>query len=81
MQQERLTVGLFATSESGTRLLGRSQDPGLVSAVRERIATERKRELAQIEGPVRLVVPNTRSDEGSRVVPPMELEAPEGGTS
>ena len=39
----------------GPRLLGRTSDPRLVAAVRKRIATERKRELARLEPPVRLV--------------------------
>jgi hypothetical protein len=47
----------------GPRLLGRCDDPDLISAVRERLAAERRRELARLEGPVRLVTPNPGSEE------------------
>ena len=36
------------------RLLESSTDPELVSIVRERLAAERRRELARLEAPVRL---------------------------
>ncbi len=39
----------------GPRLLGRSSDPDLIQAVRERIAADRRRALAEVEPPVRLV--------------------------
>ena len=39
----------------GPRLLGRIADPDLVEEVRERIAAARRRELAHLEEPVRLV--------------------------
>jgi len=41
--------------EAGPRLLGRLGDPDLVDAARERIAAARRRELAALEAPVRLV--------------------------
>lgn len=41
--------------EAGPRLLGRLADPDLVDQARERIAAARRRELATLEAPVRLV--------------------------
>ncbi|MEB2346929.1 MAG: hypothetical protein OZ948_19625 [Deltaproteobacteria bacterium] len=43
------------TPEAGPRLLGRLADPDLVAAARERIAAARRRDLAALEAPVRLV--------------------------
>jgi hypothetical protein len=42
-------------SLGGPRLLGRIADPDLVELVRERIAAHRRRELARLGPPVRLV--------------------------
>ena len=39
----------------GPRLLGRTSDPELVTKVQELLAAERRRELARLESPVRLV--------------------------
>ena len=39
----------------GPRLLGRVSDPDLVEAVRDRIGAARRRELARLERPARLV--------------------------
>jgi hypothetical protein len=39
----------------GPEILGRTCDPDLVELVKERIAAARRRELARLEGPVRLV--------------------------
>ena len=39
----------------GPRLLGRVADSDLVDAVRERLAAQRRRELARLEPPVRPV--------------------------
>ena len=39
----------------GPRLLGRLSDPDLVKLATNRLAARRRRELAQLEGPVRLV--------------------------
>ena len=50
-----LEVCLIATDEEGVRLIGRSADPELVELVRERIAVERRRELARVEQPIRIV--------------------------
>jgi len=55
VEQRRLQVGLFTTSDAGVRLLGRTSEPGIVASVQELIAAERRRELAEIEPPVRLV--------------------------
>ena len=51
-------VGLFAISPDGVSLVGCSREPRLVTAVRERIAAERRHDLAAIEPPVRLVPAN-----------------------
>lgn len=56
-------VGLFAISPEGVTLVGRSIEPRLVASVRERIARERRQELAAIELPVRLV-PDDHEDGG-----------------
>ena len=53
-----LEVCLIETDEEGVRLIGRSFDSDLVELVRERIAAERRRELARLEQPVRLVRPS-----------------------
>ncbi len=45
----------------GPRLLGRIDDPDLVREVRERIAAVRRRELAALESPVRLL-PETEAE-------------------
>ncbi len=37
----------------GPRVVGRTSDPSLVRHVRERLAAERRRELARLEPPVR----------------------------
>lgn len=54
-----LDLALFewpTTPEAGgPRLLGRLSDPDLVEQVRDRIAAAHRRELARLEGPVRLV--------------------------
>lgn len=57
MASNEITVALFeSTSQGGTRLLGRSSDPQLVAIVRERLACEARRHLAQLAGsPVRAV--------------------------
>ena len=52
-----LEVCLIETDEEGVRLIGRSFDSDLVELVRERIAAERRRELARLEQPVRLIRP------------------------
>ena len=39
----------------GPRVLGRVSDPGIVEQVREQLAAERRRELASLGPPVRLV--------------------------
>jgi hypothetical protein len=52
-----LHVALIESDEGGTRLLGRTTDPDLVDRVRGCLAAERRRELAELEGPVRLVRP------------------------
>ena len=55
MEQRRLQVGLFTTSDAGVRLLGRTSEPDIIASVQERIAAERRRELAELEPPLRLV--------------------------
>ena len=42
-------------AHGGPRLLGISTDPELIAQVREWIAAERRRRLARLEPPVRLV--------------------------
>lgn len=37
------------------RIVGRTADPELVEAVRDRLAAERRRSLAELESPVRAV--------------------------
>jgi hypothetical protein len=55
----RIEVALFELPDDpgvcGPRLLGRLTDPDLVEAVRTRVARARLRELAHLQGPVRLV--------------------------
>ena len=41
----RFEVGLFAISEQGTRLVGRSEDLKLIRLLREQIAADCRREL------------------------------------
>jgi hypothetical protein len=42
-------------ARGGPRLLGTSTDPELVAHVREQLAAERRRDLARLDPPVRLV--------------------------
>ena len=51
-------------ARGGPRLLGTSTDPELVARVRDRIATERRLDLARLGPPVRLV-PDHSSDDGA----------------
>jgi hypothetical protein len=55
----RVEVALFELADdptvSGPRLLGRLSDPDLIDLVRDRLAASRRRELARLEAPVRLV--------------------------
>ena len=60
-----LEVCLVASDEEGVRLIGRSADSDLVERVRERIAAERRRELARIDHPVRLVRLGNNGAEGT----------------
>jgi hypothetical protein len=49
---------------SGPRLLGQIEDRDLVEAVRERLASRRRRELAKLEGHLRIVeTPTTKSED------------------
>ena len=41
----------------GPRLLGRSADPSIIRRVRDHLASERRRELAELAPPVRPVPP------------------------
>lgn len=61
MESERLQVGLFASSDHGVRLIGRTTAPDLVEAVRSRLVSEQRRQLAELEPPVHLV-PSTPGD-------------------
>ena len=63
MEQRHLQVGLFATSGDGVRLLGRTSEPDIVESVQERIVAERRRELAEIEPPIRLVADSPEGTE------------------
>lgn len=47
----------------GPRLLGRLADPDLVELVRERLVAARRRELARLDQPVRLVPTRGAGDE------------------
>lgn len=59
-----LEVALFGSDRSGgLTLLGRLTDPDLVEAVSERIAAQRRRELATLEPPVR-PVPDPEPEDG-----------------
>lgn len=55
----RTEVVLFELADDpsvvGPRLLGRLTDPDLIAIVRDRLAAVRRRELARLEPPVRLV--------------------------
>ena len=59
----RFEVGLFAISEQGTCLVGRSEDLKLVRLLREQIAADCRRELARVEPPVRLASEDQTSAE------------------
>lgn len=48
-------LALFEDGESGLRLLGRIEDPDLIAEASRRIARVRRRELAALEPPVRLL--------------------------
>lgn len=49
-------VAIFETTPEGsTVLIGRTEDPDILKIVAERLAADRRRELAQLERPVRLV--------------------------
>jgi hypothetical protein len=47
----------------GPRLLGRSADPDLITAVREHLAAASRRELTRLEPPVRLAGRDANDDE------------------
>ena len=49
MERENLTVGLFATSDGGIRLIERTSDPDLVELVRARILAARRADVARLE--------------------------------
>ena len=46
----------------GPRILGTSSDPKLVKIVHDRLAADRRRALAELEPPVRLVRPEDGDD-------------------
>ena len=52
--------------KGGPRLLGRTQDSEVVDSVREHIAAARRREIARIECPVRLVTGEGSESETGR---------------
>ncbi len=54
-QIEVSLVEFLEGAEGGIRLLGRTNDPDAVAYVRDRLARERRTELARLEQPVRLV--------------------------
>ena len=47
----------------GPRLLGRTSEPDLIARVQERLAADRRRELARLEPPVRLTHRDEPDDE------------------
>lgn len=55
----RTELALFELADdpnvAGPRLLGRLTDPDLIETARQRLAASRRRELARLESPVRLV--------------------------
>ena len=55
----RTELALFELADdpsvAGPRLLGRLADPDLIEIVRDRLAAVRRRELARLEPPVRLL--------------------------
>jgi len=57
-------VGLFETTDKGTRMLGSSQDPELVENVREWISSELREKIQRIDPPsLRLVRKEMEADE------------------
>jgi hypothetical protein len=62
VEQRQLQVGLFSKTDAGVRLLGHTSKPDIVTSVQECIAAERRRELAELEPPIRLV---TSTPEGA----------------
>jgi len=50
-----IDLALIDWTDGHPRLLGRIHDSDLIEVARERLATERRRELARLEPPVRLV--------------------------
>lgn len=63
MASPMLEVALFSSDGGAVRMVGRSTEVDLVELVRERIAAERRRELADLEPPVRLVRPSEDASE------------------
>ena len=63
MELDHQAIALFSISTEGVRLIGRTSDPELVAQVRDRLAADRRREIARLEPPVRLVRDDT-ADEG-----------------
>ncbi len=63
MASPQFEVALFSSDEAGAvRMVGRSTEQGLVDLVRERLAAQRRRELSELQSPVRLVpTPEERS--------------------
>ena len=56
-------VALFEGDSGGVRLLWRSRDPDVVAYVHDRMIAKRRRELAALEGPVRLVQPEAGGED------------------
>jgi len=66
MDRDAFTVALFLMSPEGVRLLGQTAAPDVVRTVRDHLASTRRRELAQIVGPVRRVANQTDPKEGEQ---------------
>ena len=68
-----LEIGLIewpaGPDAGGPRILGRLDDTDLVKAVQERLSAQRRRDLARIEGPVR-VVSDPDPDDSEEARPP-----------
>ena len=57
-------IGWEDRARGSARLLGRLADPDLVEQVRQRLAAQGRRKLAELEPPLRLVGDDTPENEG-----------------
>ena len=59
----RLHVALFDLKPDGVQLIGRTEDSDVVELVRERIAAQRRAQLAQLEGRHLRALPSPAPDD------------------